>query len=40
MASHLLGKKSPKRKRAFAKDDAIHGADDRDVRKLLGRGKR
>ena len=38
MKSHLLGKKSAKRKRKFGKPDVIHGRDARSVRKLLGRG--
>ncbi len=37
MKSHLLEKKSAKRKRRFRKDDAVHGADVRELKKLLGR---
>ena len=36
MASHLLGKKSSKRKRSFRKDAPVHESDVRDVKKLLG----
>jgi ribosomal protein L35 len=40
MQSHYLEKKSPKRKRTFAKDLPVHGADVREVRRLFGkRGK-
>ena len=35
-SSHILEKKSPKRKRAFAKDVDIKDADAKRVRKLLG----
>ncbi|HEX7310563.1 MAG TPA: bL35 family ribosomal protein [Gaiellaceae bacterium] len=38
MASHLLEKKSPKRKRSFRKDQPLAPADVKTVRKLLGRG--
>ena len=38
MKSHLLEKKSPKRKRAFGKDDVLAKGDANIVRKLLGRG--
>jgi ribosomal protein L35 len=38
MKSHLLEKKSPKRKRAFGKDDSLAPGDARIVSKLLGRG--
>jgi ribosomal protein L35 len=38
MASHLLGKKSAKRKRKFGKPDIVHGRDARSVRRLLGGG--
>ena len=37
MKSHNLGKKSPKRKRAFGKDHPVSHADTRAVRKLFGR---
>jgi ribosomal protein L35 len=37
MKSHLLEKKSAKRKRKFRKQDAVSGADVREVKKLLGR---
>ncbi|MFY9578014.1 MAG: bL35 family ribosomal protein [Gaiellaceae bacterium] len=37
MKSHNLGKKSPKRKRAFGKDHPVSRADARAVRKLFGR---
>jgi ribosomal protein L35 len=37
MKSHLLEKKSAKRKRRFRKDDAVHGSDARELKKLLGR---
>jgi ribosomal protein L35 len=38
MQSHLLGKKSPKRKRSFRKDVPVAKADAKNVKKLLGRG--
>jgi ribosomal protein L35 len=38
MKSHLLERKSPKRKRAFGKDIAVSEADTNEVKKLLGRG--
>jgi ribosomal protein L35 len=38
MKSHLLEKKSPKRKRAFGKDAALAKGDANIVKKLLGRG--
>ena len=38
MKSHLLERKSPKRKRAFGKDIAVAVSDAPVVRKLLGRG--
>ena len=38
MKSHLLEKKSPKRKRGFRKAAALHRADVKAVKKLLGRG--
>jgi ribosomal protein L35 len=37
MASHYLGKKSPKRKRSFRRAKAVVGADLREVRRLLGK---
>jgi large subunit ribosomal protein L35 len=37
MRSHLLGKKSQKRKRAFRKPEAVGPSDSSVVRKLLGR---
>ena len=36
MQSHNLEKKSAKRKRAFARDQAVDSSDVREVRKLLG----
>ena len=36
MLSHNLGKKSQKRKRRLAGDDAVRGANDRAVRGQLG----
>ena len=38
MKSHLLEKKSAKRKRSFRKDAPVNGADAKTVKKLLGRG--
>jgi ribosomal protein L35 len=38
MKSHLLERKSPKRKRAFGKDVSVAEADANEVKKLLGRG--
>ncbi len=39
-SSHILEKKSPKRKRGFRKDVTVAKADERTVRKLLeGSGK-
>ena len=38
MRSHLLEKKSSKRKRGFRKDKEFKGQDAREVKKLLGRG--
>ena len=38
MKSHLLEKKSPKRKRSFRRGRALAGADARSVTRLLGRG--
>ena len=37
MATHYLGKKSPKRKRSFRKARAVVGSDVREVRRLLGK---
>ena len=37
MQSHNLGKKTSKRKRGFRKDQPVHDADTRSVRKLFGR---
>ena len=37
MQSHNLEHKSPKRKRRFSKDEPVHGADARSLKKLLGR---
>ncbi len=37
MSTHLLGKKSPKRRRGFRRDEAVADADARSVKKLLGR---
>ena len=36
MKSHILEKKSPKRKRAFGLDRTISDADSKRIRKLLG----
>ena len=38
MKSHLLEKKSPKKKRGFGKDDEVAKSDVRSVKRLLGRG--
>ncbi len=38
MASHLLEKKSAKRKRSFRKDAPLAHADEKAAKKLLGRG--
>jgi large subunit ribosomal protein L35 len=38
MQSHNLEKKSAKRGRAFRRDHEVAGADERDVKRLLGRG--
>jgi len=35
--SHLLEKKSAKRKRGFRRDHAVHESDVREVKRLLGR---
>jgi len=37
MKSHNLGKKSARRKRGFRRDHPVHGADVREVGRLLGR---
>ena len=37
MKSHLLEKKSPKRKRGFRKQNAVDESDTREVRRLLGK---
>ena len=36
-SSHILEKKSPKRKRAFRRDQPVADSDVREVKKLLGR---
>ena len=36
--SHILTKKSPKRKRAFRDDSFVHKADEKVIRKNLGIG--
>jgi large subunit ribosomal protein L35 len=36
MKSHLLEKKSAKRKRRFRQQDALSGSDSNEVRKMLG----
>ena len=36
MKSHLLEKKSAKRKRKFRRGDALSGSDDSEVRRMLG----
>jgi large subunit ribosomal protein L35 len=36
--SHILEKKSPKRKRAFTKDSYVHPSDEKVIRKNLGIG--
>ncbi len=36
--SHILEKKSPKRKRAFRKDSLVHKADEKVIKKNLGIG--
>jgi ribosomal protein L35 len=38
MQSHLLEKKSSKRKRRFRRDEALAASDVRSVKKLLGKG--
>ena len=37
MKSHLLEKKSAKRKRRFRRDQDVSGSDVRELKKLLGR---
>ena len=37
MRSHLLEKKSPKRKRGFRRDHAVAESDTREIKRLLGR---
>ena len=37
MKSHMLEKKSPKRKRSFRRNPPVHPSDAKSVRKLLGR---
>jgi ribosomal protein L35 len=39
MKSHLLEKKSAKRKRSFRQQAAVSKSDVREVRRLLGRGR-
>jgi large subunit ribosomal protein L35 len=39
-SSHILEKKSPKRKRGFRKDVAISKADEKTVKTLLGKNGR
>ena len=36
MKSHLLEKKSAKRKRSFRRDEALAGTETREVKRLLG----
>lgn len=36
--SHILEKKTPKRKRAFRKDSYVHPSDEKAVKKSLGIG--
>ena len=38
MKSHLLEKKSSKRRRSFRKDVAVAPSDTREIKRLLGRG--
>ena len=37
-SSHILEKKSPKRKRSFRQDRVLEGSDAKRVKKLLGEG--
>ena len=39
MKSHLLNKKSAKRKRSFRQQHEVHGSDVREVKRMLGGGK-
>jgi large subunit ribosomal protein L35 len=39
MKAHLLSKKSAKRKRSLGQEHAVHPADVREVKRLLGGGK-
>ena len=39
MKAHLLSKKSAKRKRRFRRDQDVHPADTREVKRLLGGGR-
>jgi large subunit ribosomal protein L35 len=39
MKAHLLSKKSAKRKRSLGREHAVHPADTREVKRLLGGGK-
>ena len=39
MKSHYLSKKSAKRKRSFRRDQKLHPADERSVKRLLGGGR-
>jgi large subunit ribosomal protein L35 len=39
MKSHLLEKKSAKRKRRFRRQDEVSGTDAREVRRMLGLGR-
>ena len=39
MKSHLLSKKSAKRKRRFRQDQDVHPSDRREVKRLLGGGR-
>ena len=39
MKSHLLSKKSAKRKRRFRKDHELHSSNTREVKRLLGGGR-
>jgi ribosomal protein L35 len=38
MKSHLLEKKSSKRRRSFRKDVPVASSDTREIKRLLGRG--
>ena len=39
MKSHLLGKKSAKRKRSFRQQHDVHPSDTREVKRMLGGGR-